>query len=260
MNRFQKLIQKPIQYFIKNNTKTQKYLQNIFYQQRLRFQYPDMTIHTSQRNMLRFLHNLVQPGHFSIVDTNVNVLLAQSQNLGSSATRLLHTPNAGGSSIYSEALSIELLSRLLGVNLFKTETELEYYFPEENENGGSGPIMDYAAVYYQNNKKKLTLGVSVTRAMAYNRHYTKEDAVQLLTKKLRNMVKSSQGIVNAKFDRHILHVWTESGKNAALVKRVCKKLLKQAGYQDTIVLISTVNTDLVFFNNNDHLLKKSTRK
>jgi hypothetical protein len=255
MNKF---LKKPLQYLLKNNKQTQKFLEQFFFQQRLRFQYPDMIIHTSQRSMLRFFNNLIQPGHFSIVDTNVNVLLEHSK-MGSSASRLLHTPNAGGSSIYSEALSIELLSRLLGVNLFKTETELEYFFPEECDNGGSGPIMDYACHYYQA-KKRLTLGVSVTRAMAYNRNYTKEDAIQLLSKKLKNMVKSSQSIVNTKFDRHILHVWTENGKNAAMVKRVCKRLLKQdERHKDTIVLISTVNTDLVFFNNNHHLLMNNKK-
>lgn len=242
--------------FLKKNSLYKHCLQwskRVIFKQRLRFQYPDMTIYTSQRNMLSFFNNLIQPGRFSIIDTNINILNMQ-QRMGTGASRLLSTPNAGGSSVYSEALSVELLSRLLGVNLFKTETELVYDFPNVYNNGGSGPIMDYACHYRTSNHDMLTLGVSVTRAMAYNRHYTKEDAFHLIEKKMKNIVKSSQSIVNAKFDRHILHVWTESGKNAAVVKRVCRKLKGNENFKDTIILISTVNHDMVFFNDNHHLL------
>ncbi|GAA5816861.1 hypothetical protein MFLAVUS_010395 [Mucor flavus] len=228
-----------------------KRVQHYFFKQRLLFQYPDMTIYTSQRNMLQLFNNLHLPGHFSIIDTNVN--MTQRERMGTSATRILSTPNAGGSSIYSEALSIELLSRLLGVDLYKTETELEYYYPEECDNGGSGPLMDYAC-HYVTREREIILGVSVTRAMAFNRNYTRQDAIALLRKKLNNIIASSSSIVNTKFDRHILHVWTESGKNAALIKRECKKLKGHLNFKDTIVLISIVNTDLVFFNNNHHLL------
>ncbi|KAI8082607.1 uncharacterized protein B0P05DRAFT_570835 [Gilbertella persicaria] len=207
-----------------------------------------MTIYTSQRNMLSLFHNLTQPGQCSVVTTNLAI--KEQQMLGKSAFRILSTPNAGGSSIYSEALSIEFLSRLLGVDLFKTETELIYDYPEENNNGGTGPIMDYACHYQQ-----LTLGVSVTRAMAYQRPYTKQDAYDLLIKKLAAIVKSSQNIANTKFDRHILHIWTESGKNAALVNKICRKLRVHEQCKDTIILITTVNTQLVFFNHNLSLIK-----
>jgi hypothetical protein len=212
-----------------------------------------MTIHTSQSSMLAFFNSLVQPSLLCVVDTNVNIV--KDNTLGRGAARLLSTPNAGGSSIYSEALSVELLSRLLGVNLFKTEKELVYQYPEEDDNGGSGPILDYACHYMTSHHQLLTLGVSVTRAMAYNRHYTRQDASRLVNHKLRNMIKSSQGIVNTRFDRHILHVWTESGKNAALIRRVCRKFKMHEHYRNTIVLISTVNTDLVFFNHNRQLIK-----
>ena len=233
-----------------------RFSEKFFLQQRLRFRYPDMTIHTSQRNMLNFFNTLIQPGRFSIVNTNIDV--TRGQKLGACANRLLSMPNGGGSSIYSEALSVELLSRLLGVNLFKTELELKYNYPEVYNNGGGGPIMDYACHYHTSGQDQLILGVSVTRAMAYNRNYTKQDAFDLIEKKLKNMLKSSQNIVNTKFDRHILHVWTESGKNAAVVNRVCRKLKGHPDYKDTVVLISTINTDLVFFNNNYHLTLNKT--
>jgi hypothetical protein len=230
-------------------TKCIRWSLQVYLKQRLRFQYADMTIHTSQSAMLALLNSLVQQTRLSVVDTNVNVI--KDNTMGRGAARLLSSPNAGGSSIYSEALSVELLSRLLGVNLFKTEKELVYQYPEEDDNGGSGPILDYACHYMTSSHQLLTLGVSVTRAMAYHRNYTRQDANKLVNRKLKNMIKSSQGIVNTKFDRHILHVWTESGKNAALIRRVCRKLQMHEHYRNTIVLISTVNTDLVFFNANN---------
>ena len=65
------------------------------------------------------------------------------------------------------------------------------YFPE----GGS--ITDYTCKMFNTD-----LGVSVTRAMKFNGHYTKEDAKKLLTKKLKGNIviyyhlSSSSIIVN----------------------------------------------------------------
>lgn len=215
-----------------------------------------MTIHTSQQAMISFFNTLMKPEQFCIIETNINVKNKQQPTINSkNAFQLLSKPNAGGSSIYSEALSIEILSRLLGVDLYKTETELKYSFIEKDNNGGSGPIMDYACHYCcPSDDRILTLGVSVTRAMTWNSKSLKQvDTYRLLNKKLRGLYQSSEGILNAKFDRHILHIWTESGKNASLVRRVTKKLYLENKYKNTIVLISIVNNDLVFFNNNHYL-------
>lgn len=232
---------------IKNKNSLLKWTERFIFQQRLKFKYSDMTIYTSQKSMLNFFYNLIQPGQFSIVDTNIHMNDNQ-HTLGRNALQLLSQPNAGGSSIYSEALSIELLSRLLGVHLYKTEKELIYNFPNVFNNGGSGPMMDYACHY-----KSLILGVSVTRAMSFHREYTKKDATLLIEKKLNNMMTSSQNIQNIKFDRHILHIWTESTKNASIVKKVVVKNKKK--YKDTVVLVSTINNNHnLFFNNNKNIL------
>ncbi|KAG0179961.1 hypothetical protein DFQ28_003550 [Apophysomyces sp. BC1034] len=203
-----------------------------------------MTIHTSRGALLEFLESmrLNQP---AVICTNVDIRLDKIF-LGEGARRMLRSPNAGGSSVLSEALSIELLARLFGMDLVKTETELTYRYRGR-------PITDYACrpprlVTRAND----TLGVSVTRAVAYKRRYTKQDATHLLTKKLQGILQSTENIINPKFDKQILHVWAESGANADLVKRVCRKL-SLALRGNTIVLITTVNASSVFFNNNDHL-------
>lgn len=69
--------------------------------------------------------------------------------------------------------SYELLHRCFGATLLKTETEIEY-FPT----GGS--ITDYTCKLNDN-----TLGVSVTRAWKYRGDFEQEDAIHLLTKKLK---------------------------------------------------------------------------
>jgi hypothetical protein len=212
------------------------------FEKRLQFHYPDLTIHVSRQAMLSIMGNLIHPGRFTLVTTNVDI--TRQAVLGRGAQRLVNTPNGGGSSIYSEALSIELLTRLLDVRLTKTETELA-----NKEKGG--PLLDYACqLYYPPIRKNISLAVSVTRAMSFNRSYTKEDASLLLIRKLNAL---QQAASQHDFDRQILHIWTESGRNAATVQKVCRKLDVTS---NTIVLLTIVNTHLVFFNDNHHLVKK----
>ncbi|KAF7730698.1 hypothetical protein EC973_001647 [Apophysomyces ossiformis] len=212
---------------------------------RLCFRYPDMTIHTSRGALLEFLQS-VRKNQPAVICTNVDIRLDHIF-LGKGARRMLRSSNAGGSSLLSEALSIELLGRLFGMDLVKTETELVYRY--------SGPITDYAGRLPRlvaTAANTNTLGVSVTRAVAYKRRYTKEDATHLLKRKLQGILQSNENIAFPKFNKQILHVWTESGANAELVQRVCKKLSNDLR-GNTIVLITTVNASSVFFNNNSHL-------
>lgn len=196
---------------------------------RLQFRYPDMTIYTSRGSMMILLNSLIQPCMFTVISNNVGITHGLIK-LGNGANRIMTTGNNGGSSEYSEALSIELFNRLVGLNLVKTETEMKV---------AEGPLLDYAAMY----NNALTVGVSVTRAVAFNRPYTKYDADKLLKRKLNAMVKANQGI---QIDKYILHIWTQSGKTASIVKRITRKYAKD--YKDVIVLISIVNTDSIFFN------------
>jgi len=72
------------------------------------------------------------------------------------ARKLLLSPNAGGSSEWSEAVSFELLRVLLGVDLLHTEMELEY-------TPGS-KITDYSIRLFG----QTIIGVSVTRALKFS--------------------------------------------------------------------------------------------
>src|ERR1700759_1482358 len=100
-----------------------------------------MTIWTSAKTIVGLLshlsHQRETPAFFlNNIDMQRDFSYMQ---LGLDAQRMLASPNAGGSSIRSEALSMELLNRLLGAQISKTEMELAY-------SRSHSPITDYSCV------------------------------------------------------------------------------------------------------------------
>lgn len=205
------------------------------------FRYEDMIIHASRQSMARLIHSLVtDPSSPALVCTNVNIRLDfERLYLSDGSRRIRDTPNAGGSSLLSEVLSLEFLERFLGLKLSKTEMEVAYW-PQ------GGPMTDYVA-HLPQELGDSAIGVSVTRAMAYHRAYTKQDATRLLSKKLSGVIFSNQNIVNERIDRQILHIWTPSGKVANVVKRTWARMPRDL-LGNTIVVISTVNSKWMFGN------------
>ncbi|KAI7884768.1 hypothetical protein K492DRAFT_234526 [Lichtheimia hyalospora FSU 10163] len=146
-----------------------------------------------------------------IITANINVHPASRHgqfDFGEAAQRVMCTPNAGGRCLVSEVLSVELVDRLFGVQHLLTEMEIEY--------ATLGPITDYACRIAGDDTGGKTLGVSVTRAMAYQRRFTTQDAWRLVTKKTRGVVLSSASVVGCTFERQILHIWVSSGADAAI--------------------------------------------
>jgi hypothetical protein len=173
----------------------------------LTLRYRDMTVWTSANTIAGmyghlshyreapafFLHNVDMQQEFNYVQ------------LGRDARRMLATPNAGGTSILSEVMSMELMQRLLGAKMSKTEMELVY-------STSNTPITDYSCIIPAiNGQPAKRIAVSVTRAMAYQRKFKPEDAKRLLTKKLRGVFYSNQTLANESIERQILHIWTPSG-------------------------------------------------
>jgi hypothetical protein len=109
-------------------------------------------------------------------------------SLNSGSQRVMDTPNAGGSSVWSEAISFEVLSFMCSAALHKTEMEIEYM--------PGSKITDYSVKVLGRD-----LGVSVTRAMKFNKKddvvFTEEDAHKLLSKKLRGVNESTMGVVSS---------------------------------------------------------------
>lgn len=75
------------------------------------------------------------------------------------AKKVLYTPNAGGNSIWSEAVSFEVLTSLCRAVLHKTEMEIEYM--------PGSKITDYSVKVFGKD-----IGVSVTRAMKFSKKGT----------------------------------------------------------------------------------------
>jgi len=140
--------------------------------------------------------------------------------------RMLALPNAGGSSLLSEVLSFELLSRAFGARLQRTEMELTY-------KPGS-KITDYAVTVYGEYK----LGVSVTRAFKFEAdELTDQDAYRLLSKKLTAINISSRNVCNYFWRKQILHVWARTYRDAQRLEQQYLSLPAELR-TNTIVLIS----------------------
>ncbi|RUS24513.1 hypothetical protein BC938DRAFT_473465 [Jimgerdemannia flammicorona] len=205
------------------------------------FRYEDMTIHASRQHLSRLVRSLFSVlSAPALVCTNVSIPLDFNElNLSTGSRRVRDTPNAGGSSLLSEVLSLEFLERFLGVQLSKTEMEISYW-PQ------GGPMTDYVARLPKSLGERA-IGVSVTRAMAYRRPYTRQDAERLLEKKLSGVFFANKCIVNERITRQILHVWTPSGKVANVLRRAWERMSKDV-LGNTVVVVSIVNSKWVFDN------------
>jgi hypothetical protein len=158
--------------------------------------------------------------------------------LSESGTRILETDNAGGSSIFSEVYSFEVLLHCEAASLLKTETEITY-------TDTSGKITDLL-VDIDGSK----IGVSVTRAFAYppETPYTEEMAQTLLTKKLVGIQESSANVApEDAWEKQILHVLAYTEDHSAQILSAFDKLPESAK-TDTILLVTTTdgNDDFMY--------------
>jgi len=149
-----------------------------------------------------------------------------------------NSENAGGSSICSEAMSIQLLHECEGADLFKMETEITYDV--------EGKMTDWiAAVDGQK------VGVSVTRAYKGPgvSQYFEEDAIQLLEKKLSGILESTANVSQEDaWVKQVLHVWTLQPDWVPTLQAAYDQLSPDLK-ADTIVLITVeANSDYIVTN------------
>lgn len=154
-----------------------------------------------------------------------------------------NTPNAGGSSVESETLSFEILKKYFNAKLLKTEMQVEY-FPE----GGS--ITDYVVYLFDR-----IIGVSVTRAMKFDKsEFTVEDAVYLFTKKLKGILQSSRNSL-IKWDKQILHVWLDDERSLENLENAWLSLDSNLKSNTVLLLTYAPNSREVFFNQKSKVKK-----
>jgi len=141
--------------------------------------------------------DLCSPFYFN----SFNALLPYHEFIFSKgAIDVLTTPNAGGNSENSEALSFEILHRVFGAQLLKTEMAIRYP-PEWKKT-------DYLALFGTHR-----IGVSVTRAMKHIHpdDFLPTDAEALLSKKLSGVNISSEGVdPRDSWERQLLHIFAQS--------------------------------------------------
>jgi len=148
----------------------------------------------------RWFNNLQDTENTLVIKNTFDSMVDQTSNfnLSADAKRILTTQNAGGSSEFSEALSIELMKVLFKAHLRHTEMELKYW-PLGSK------ITDYSMVV-----NDQVFGVSVTRAMKYKGIFEVQDAIKLLNKKLYGVIASSKAVIpEQRWDKQVLHIWAQ---------------------------------------------------
>ena len=169
--------------------------------------------------------------------------------LSAGAAQLRDLENAGGNSEFSEAMSFDVLARLFGARLVKTEMELRYVFAGSKKT-------DYSVSMYGH-----TIGVSVTRAMKFRGRFNAADAERLLSRKLYGVVASSANVIEPdSWRKQILHIWAQHDYVADELQLVYEKM-PAALKADTTVLVTVAGAgrQWMFWNRDDcdHLVAAS---
>ena len=167
-------------------------------------------------------------------DSAVQFLELVGNNLSEDSKRLLCVPNAGGNSVFSEVLSFEFIQKLFEkfntkVSLHKTEMELEY--------AEGSKITDFSFKV----DNETTMGCSVTRSFNYfdlNSVPSDASIKQLLKKKLSGVIDSTRGVLNDKWERQVLHIWTTNQESAEAIKRVYENEISDELKSNTIVIVT----------------------
>lgn len=168
------------------------------------------------------------PSFFVTTLTFKDAAAFSSAGLSAGAKKRYEGENAGGSSICSEVMSIQVLHECEGAALYKTEKEISYTSTQ-------GAITDYEATI---GGEKV--GVSVTRAYKgpVNNTYTDADATNLLKKKLAGVLESSAKVSAAdKWTKQVLHIWTLRADWVPVLKKAWDTM-DATTKADTIVLVS----------------------
>ncbi len=158
---------------------------------------------------------------------------ADYPRLSEGGREIIDDGNAGGSSLYSEVFSFELLHRCEGARLLKTETEI-LYTPR------AGRITDILVEI-----DGLKIGVSVTRAVAFPfaDPYPPERARALLEDKLSGIIESTGHVDPADaWRKQILYVIAYAEGHAAVLEAALAQLPAELR-ADTVVMITVSDGD-----------------
>lgn len=161
-------------------------------------------------------------------------------NLSTSAYRILHSANAGGNSQWSEVLSGEILHRVFGAVIERTEMEISYAWGQWSKKTDFTVRID-----------EHIIAVSVTRAMKWNGTFTLSDGIKLLEKKLFGIKMSNRDVIREhRWERQILHILCQETYIISVLRSAWTWLqsCRPALCGETCVLITQCeNTQWAFF-------------
>ena len=152
---------------------------------------------------------------------------------------IVETPNAGGSSIYSEVFAFEQLAACEMAGLLKTETQIVY--------DTAGKITDILVTI---DGKKI--GVSVVRAVQFpfGSPYTMANATSTIMKKLDDIQLSSMNVsAQDKWVKQVLAVVAYDDQHADTVEQAWLGLSASVK-ADTIVVVTATHGDDTFIYTN----------
>lgn len=199
-------------------------------------------------------------------------LMASSDTswLSADARRVLRSPNAGGHSILSEALSVQYFVEAFGAHNVCIETEIAYWFTYKmadfliTVDTFSSAKFDYARgkTTFCGSRCAERIGVSVTRAMSFPSpsRFSVEDAILLLRKKLYGLIVARRSVcAEDSFETSCLHVLCQTHRIAGLVERAFYLLADEDDPRNefalttSIIVICTVVDDKSIFCNSKQL-------
>ena len=164
--------------------------------------------------------------------------------LSKEAIRSLNTPNAGGKSALSEALSIDYFNRIYSSHNTIDEMKVPYKFEYK--------MVDFLTSIPGTTTDTI-LGVSVTRGMGYPREsfFTSLTARSLLSKKLSGLVLARNSINKShRFYHGILHVFCQSRRIADIIFDEFNLITEE--WNDKVckfkVILSVCTNDKVYYN------------
>jgi hypothetical protein len=152
---------------------------------------------------------------------------------------IMRLDNAGGNSLISEILSLEIIRYLIEECFPKknknkmeeiiTEKEIQYIFPDNS------PKTDYIIKF--GNK---SIAVSTTRAMSFGKIiFTEEKAIKLIYGKIRRINESNENVLPPyNWDKQILHIITQKKEYSKMLEKVFNNL--DSEYTKKILIICSV--------------------
>merc|ERR1719384_2050118 len=175
----------------------------------------------------------------------------EAVTLSSGARRIMLEENAGGQSELSEGFSFEILKRVFGAKLVKTEMAIRYWW-------NSWKKTDYSV-----RMNGQVIGVSVTRAMKYKGIFGRGDAEKLLRRKLYGINESTLGVLEQdQWQRQILHIWaTDDYVERILYDTFLSLLFSEPDLvRDTIIVVTVTASWWIFYQDKYIKIKEKNAK